>query len=268
MSGRQRRRPGRADPAQGAVPGQLAFSRRIIDWFAEKTQKTKTRAEIENGFWGRLVNVVMKRPIAFAAPILILMTLLVIPVGQLALGGLSEKYLPPDNPCPGGPAAVRQPVPTFRTEPLTMVIRSEDGKPVTDDQLAEIRAKAGAIPGFTVPDNNPDKMWRERAVQDGATKGIRRSGSCRTAWSTRATRRARSTHCGPFQAPHGLQILVGGTSALAQDSIHSLFDKLPLMVTILVITTTILMFLAFRFAGSADQAAVMSALTVAPRWAS
>jgi RND superfamily putative drug exporter len=28
------------------------FSRRIIDWFAEKTQKTKTRAEIENGFWG------------------------------------------------------------------------------------------------------------------------------------------------------------------------------------------------------------------------
>jgi RND superfamily putative drug exporter len=29
----------------------------------------------------------MKRPIAFAAPILILMTLLVIPVGQLALGG-------------------------------------------------------------------------------------------------------------------------------------------------------------------------------------
>jgi RND superfamily putative drug exporter len=51
-----------------------------------------------------------------------------------------------------------------------MVIRSEDGKPVTDDQLAEIRAKAEAIPGFTVPDNNPDKMWQERAVQDGATK--------------------------------------------------------------------------------------------------
>ncbi|HKV22832.1 MAG TPA: MMPL family transporter, partial [Mycobacterium sp.] len=37
------------------------FSRRIIDWFAEKTQKTKTREEVEQGFWGKLVNRVMKR---------------------------------------------------------------------------------------------------------------------------------------------------------------------------------------------------------------
>ncbi len=74
-----------------------AFSRRIIDWFAEKTQKTKTREEVEKGFWGKLVNRVMKRPIAFAAPIIIVMILLIIPLGKLALGGISEKYLPPDN---------------------------------------------------------------------------------------------------------------------------------------------------------------------------
>lgn len=58
------------------------FSRRIIDWFAEKTQKTKTREEVERGFWGRLVNVVMKRPIAFAAPILVVMVLLIIRWGS------------------------------------------------------------------------------------------------------------------------------------------------------------------------------------------
>ena len=39
-----------------------SFSRRIIDWLAEKTQKTKTREEVEKGFWGKLVNRVMKRP--------------------------------------------------------------------------------------------------------------------------------------------------------------------------------------------------------------
>jgi len=237
------------------------FSRRIIDWFAEKTQKTKTRAEIENGFWGRLVNIVMKRPIAFAAPILILMTLLVIPVGQLALGGLSEKYLPPDNPVRVAQQQFDSLFPTFRTEPLTMVIRSEDGKPVTDDQLAEIRAKAEAIPGFTVPDNNPDKMWQERAVQDGATKDpsvrVVQNGVVDASDAPSKIDALRA-----IQAPHGLQILVGGTSALAQDSIHSLFDKLPLMVTILVITTTILMFLAFGSLVLPIKAAVMSALTV------
>ncbi len=66
------------------------FSRRIIDWFIEKkTQKTKTREEVEKkGFWGgRLVNVVMKRPIAFAAPIVIIMTLLIIRWGSWRWAG-------------------------------------------------------------------------------------------------------------------------------------------------------------------------------------
>ena len=237
------------------------FSRRIIDWFAEKTQKTKTRAEIENGFWGRLVNMVMKRPIAFAAPILVIMTLLVIPIGQLALGGLSEKYLPPDNHVRVAQQEFDSLFPTFRTEPLTMVIRSDDGKPVTDDQLAEIRAKAEAIPGFTVPDNNPDKMWQERAVQDGATKDpsvrVLQNGVVNSSDAPQKIDQLRA-----IQAPHGVQILVGGTSALAQDSIHSLFDKLPLMVLILVTTTTILMFLAFGSLVLPIKAAVMSALTL------
>jgi RND superfamily putative drug exporter len=51
-----------------------SFSRTIIEWLADKTQKTKTREEVENGFWGKLVNRVMKRPIMFAAPIVVLAT--------------------------------------------------------------------------------------------------------------------------------------------------------------------------------------------------
>ena len=45
----------------------------------------------------KLVNIVMKRPGAFALPIVVVMIILIIPLGQLALGGISEKYLPPDN---------------------------------------------------------------------------------------------------------------------------------------------------------------------------
>ena len=55
---------------------------------------------------------------------------------------------------------------------------------------------------------------------------------------------------------------VGGTPALEQDSIHSLFDKLPLMVVLLITTTTILMFLAFGSVVLPIKAAVMSALTL------
>ena len=55
---------------------------------------------------------------------------------------------------------------------------------------------------------------------------------------------------------------VGGTPALEQDSIHSLFDKLPLMVVLLITTTTILMFLAFGSLVLPIKAALMSALTL------
>ena len=62
--------------------------------------------------------------------------------------------------------------------------------------------------------------------------------------------------------PRGVTVSVGGTPALEQDSIHSLFDKLPLMVILLITTTTILMFLAFGSLVLPIKAALMSALTL------
>src|SRR6202034_3946956 len=62
--------------------------------------------------------------------------------------------------------------------------------------------------------------------------------------------------------PKGLSLLVGGTPALEQDSIHSLFDKAPLMLVVLLTTTVLLMFLAFGSVVLPIKAAVMSALTL------
>ncbi len=59
-----------------------------------------------------------------------------------------------------------------------------------------------------------------------------------------------------------MTLFVGGTPALEQDSIHSLFAKLPLMVLLLITTTTILMFLAFGSLVLPIKAALMSALTL------
>ncbi|KMO70704.1 RND superfamily putative drug exporter [Mycobacterium sp. BK558] len=232
-----------------------------LEWLAAKTQKTKTRAEVEKGFWGRLVNVVMKRPIAFAAPILIVMILLVIPLGQLALGGISEKYLPPDNKVRIAQEDFDKTFPGFRTEPLTIVVERQDGQPVTDQQLADVRAKAMTINGFTDPDNDPSKMWQERSVQEGGSK----DPSVRTIQNGLVSRNDAPQKIEELRSitpPRGLDISVGGTPALEQDSIHSLFDRLPLMVVVLILTTTVLMFLAFGSIVLPIKAALMSALTL------
>ncbi|MFN3003869.1 MMPL family transporter [Mycolicibacterium wolinskyi] len=237
------------------------FSRRIIDWFAEKTQKTKTREEVERGFWGKLVNVVMKRPVAFATPILVVMTLLVIPIGSLTLAGISEKYLPPDNSVRQSQEEFDKLFPGFRTEQITMVMQREDGEPITDSQIADMRAKALTVPGFTDPDNDPDAMWKERPATDSGSK----DPSVRVIQNGLVNRGDAATNIEGLRAlqpPHGITVYVGGTPALEQDSIHSLFSRLPLMVTILVITTTVLMFLAFGSIVLPIKAALMSALTL------
>ncbi len=237
------------------------LSNTIITYLAEKTQKTKTRAEVEKGFWGKLVNRVMKRPAAFAVPIVIVMILLIIPLGALSLGGISEKYLPPDNSVRQAQEEFDDIFPGFRTEPLTMVIASDDGEPVTDQQVAEVRNKAMAVPGFIDPDDDPSKMWQERPYLDGASE----SPAVRVIQNGLESRNdapEKIEELRAIQPPRGLSVSVGGTPALEQDSIHSLFDKLPLMVVLLITTTTILMFLAFGSVVLPIKAAVMSALTL------
>ena len=232
-----------------------------LNWLAERTQKTKTRAEVENGFWGKLVNRVMKRPILFAAPILLFMIALIIPMGHLSLGGISEKYLPPNNSVRLAQQEFDKIFPGFRTEPITLVLKNNDGQPVTDAQVADIRSKAMAINGFTDPDNNPDAMWKERPYLDGASKDpsvrVIQNGLVNRTDASRKINELRS-----ITPPRGVTLYVGGTPALEQDSIHSLFAKLPLMVLLLITTTTILMFLAFGSLVLPIKAALMSALTL------
>jgi uncharacterized membrane protein YdfJ with MMPL/SSD domain len=225
------------------------FMNRYLNWLANLLQKTKTREEVEKGFWGRLVNVVMKRPILFALPIIIIMILLITPLSNLALGGFSEKYLPPSNPVRQAQEDFDRTFPGFRTEQMTLVIQN-----ATPAQIAEISQEASAIPGFT-------GAWTPRAATDEGTKDPNVT-VIQNGLQVRNDAPKRIAELRAIQAPKGVTVWVGGTPALEQDSIHSLLEKGPLMLLLLVSTTTVLMFLAFGSLVLPIKAAVMSALTL------
>ncbi len=244
------------------------YSRTYLNWLADRLQKTKTREEVEAGFWGKLVNWVMKRPLAFAIPIAVGMILLVIPLGNLSFGGMSEKYLPPDNAVRLAQEHFDKQFPGYRTEQLTVVIESNNHSKVTDQQVADIRNRIAPITGFT------DKTWEERpcpTVADnpcvsgpnGTTQP--KHDSVRVIQNGLVNKNDAEKKIGELRAinpPKGLTLLVGGTPALEQDSIHSLFDKAPLMLVLLLGATMLLMFLAFGSVVLPVKAAVMSALTL------
>ncbi len=243
-------------------------SRACLNWLADRLQKTKTREEVEAGFWGKLVTMVMKRPLAFAIPITAGMILLVIPLGNLSLGGMSEKYLPPNNPVRLSQEHFDKLFPGYRTEQLTVVIQSTNHSPVTDSQVNDIRSKIAGIGGFT------NKDWDERpcpniaenpcvAGPNGTTHP--ESNSVRVIQNGLVNKNDAAKKIDELRAigpPKGLTLLVGGTPALEQDSIHSLFDRAPLMLVFLLSATLMLMFLAFGSVVLPVKAAVMSALTL------
>lgn len=244
------------------------YSRAYLNWLADRLQKTKTREEVEAGFWGKLVNWVMKRPLAFAIPIAVGMILLVIPLGNLSLGGMSEKYLPPDNAVRQAQEHFDKLFPGYRTEQLTVVIESNNHSKVTDQQVADIRNRISGITGFT------DKTWEERpcpviagnpcvAGPNGTTQP--KDDSVRVIQNGLVNKNDAEKKINELRAispPKGLTLLVGGTPALEQDSIHSLFDKAPLMLVLLLSATLLLMFLAFGSVVLPIKAALMSALTL------
>ncbi|MHA7651178.1 trehalose monomycolate exporter MmpL3 [Mycobacterium sp. ML4] len=236
-------------------------SRAYLNWLADRLQKTKTREEVEAGFWGKLTNFVMKRPLLFAIPIVVGMFALVLPLFNLSLGGMSEKYLPPNNAVRQSQEHFDKLFPGYRTNPLTLVIQSTNHQPLTDQQVADVRSKAMAITGFIVPENNPSDMWQERAQAPGASKDpsvrVLQNGLINPGDSSKKLEELRA-----ITPPKGIEIYVGGTPALEQDSIHSLFDNMPAMLVILLTTTTLLMFLAFGSVVLPIKAAVMSALTL------
>jgi len=237
------------------------FSNRIITWLAEKLEKTKTAEEVENGFWGRLAERVMKRPLMFAVPLILGLIVLILPLGNLALGGISEKYLPPTNPVRQAQEQFDRTFPGFRVEPITLVIQSTDGRPVTDADVAQVRSEAMKIAGFTEPNNDPDNMWKERPYLDGASK----DPSVRVIQNglvNRLDAKAKVNELRAIPKPHHLNILVGGTPALEQDSVRTISAKLPQMIVIALTMTTLLMFLAFGSLVLPVKAALMNALTL------
>jgi uncharacterized membrane protein YdfJ with MMPL/SSD domain len=243
-------------------------SRVYLNWLADRLQKTKTREEVEAGFWGKLVNVVMRRPLVFAIPIVIGMIALILPLHNLSFGGgISETYLPPDNPVRLAQQNFDKIFPGYRTNQLTLVIESDNHSKVTDQQVAEIRNDAASISGFT------DTNWQERVCptiegnpcvstpngshpKDDSVRVIQ-NGLAHASDAAKKLAELRS-----MSPPRGLTVLVGGVPALEQDSIHSLYHKAPLMAVVLLSTTMLLMFLAFGSVVLPIKAAVMSALTL------
>lgn len=225
------------------LPAILGILGRRIDKFGMKRfGQIQSNEQVENSFLGRLCRWVMVNPMKVTIPTVIGLLLLIMPLTGIKFGGINETYLPPDHPTRVAQEKFDDLFPGQRAEPVKLVVRGAEG-----GDLNQIITTASEAPGlvekFTITGPAVDGV---RVLKAGLTD---RNESADTI-----------DYLHSAEWPEGVEVLVGGTPAIEQDSIAALLDTLPLMVVVVVLLTTLLMFLAFGSLVLPVKAVLMSAL--------
>ncbi|MFI5781331.1 MMPL family transporter [Nocardia sp. NPDC051570] len=227
------------------LPAMLAVLGPRVDMLGiKRLRKTKTAEEVENGFWGRSTRWVMQRPLKIGGTLCIVLLLLILPVRNLAFGGFSERYLPPDNETRLAQQQIDTAFPGRRSDPIELVFVSADGNAV-GAVWKQVNDAPGLSGKFDVP--------RRSSTQPNIY---------RTSALLADSRRADTTidYLRSIETPDGVSMFVGGVPAVQKDSIDALLDRMPLMIGLVLLVTTLLMFLTFGSLILPIKAAIMSAL--------
>ncbi|KAF0849319.1 RND superfamily putative drug exporter [Nocardia caishijiensis] len=227
------------------LPAMLAILGPRVDMLGLKWfRKDKTADEIENGFWGNLTRWVMKHPLKIAIPITIGLLLLIIPVKDLAFGGINEKYLPPDNETRLALEHFYEVFPMKKTDPIEIVFVGED-----TNAIGAAWKAANQAPGLVGPFGVPSTAPTDKTIYRTSATLVSSDDADQTIDYLRA-----------IETPDNVQMYVGGQPAIMKDSIDALLNRMPLMIALVLLVTTILMFLTFGSLVLPIKAAVMSAL--------
>ena len=217
-------------PALLAVLGPKVNALRI-----RRSVQRAPRAENAGG-WYRLAHSVMRRPLLYALPIVVLLLALGSPFLKVVWGGVDATVLPASAAPRLVTEALNRDFPGNPTAPIEAIVAFPGpvaGSPARAAGLAAYAARLGHVPGVT-------------AVQ---VTGVRGS-TARIDLSYRPgpyTPQARAIAGGvrDVAGPPGATAQVGGQTAALADQLSSIGRTLPWMALSVIIATFLLLFLAF-----------------------
>ncbi|WP_405496441.1 MMPL family transporter [Nocardia sp. NBC_00511] len=228
------------------LPAALAILGPWVDALGLKRfRRARPEHDVEDGFWGRSTAWVMRHPRAITAIVVMGLLVLILPVRNIAFGGFSEKYLPPDDTTRVAQQMIDTNFPLRKSDPVELIIVAKDSTEV-GPLIQQASSAPGLLPaGFEIPRRSqlqPDIYHTQAILAD-------------------------SGHADPtidylrsIEVPDDVTLLVGGVPAIQHDAISALLNRVPLMIALVLTLTTILMFLTFGSLVLPIKAAFMSAL--------
>ncbi|MFF3227210.1 MMPL family transporter [Nocardia suismassiliense] len=213
------------------LPAILAVLGRRVDWLGfNRFHARRAGTDQRNNPWGRIAGWVMRRPILVAVPVVAILVLLIAPVRDVAFGGISERFLPPEHPARLAQQHFDELFPLRQINPVELVVITR-----ADADMDTVLDTANQAPGLKAAFPSPLHASSQLGVFTTSTV----VQDARSADATIDYLRA-------MPLPPGASMLVGGQSAIERDSVDALLNRMPWVVVLVFLLTTALMVLAFR----------------------
>jgi trehalose monomycolate/heme transporter len=218
------------------LPALLAvFGKNVNALRVRRTVRRPPAAE-GTGAWYRLARSVMRRPLAYAIPIVVLLLALGSPFLRVAWGGTDATVLPAAAEPRLVSEALNRDFPGNPTAPIESVVQFPGpvvGSPSREGALAAYTSRLGRVPGVLAA--------RVTGVRGDIARVDMRYGP--NPYSPQA--RAIVGQVRDVLPPPGARAYVGGESAQLVDELSSLGQVLPWMALVVTLATFVLLFLAF-----------------------
>ena len=217
-------------PALLAVLGPKVNALRI-----RRTVPGPAAAE-NSGGWYRLAHSVMRRPLLYAVPIVVLLLALGSPFLKVVWGGVDATVLPSSAAPRVVTEALNRDFPGNPTAPIEALVQFRGpvaASPARAAGLAAYATRLGHVPGVTA------------AQVTGVHGDVARIDLSYGPGPYTPQARAIAGQVRDVTAPPGATAQVGGQTAALADQLSSIGDTLPWMALAVVVATFVLLFLAF-----------------------
>jgi uncharacterized membrane protein YdfJ with MMPL/SSD domain len=235
------------------LPALLAVLGPKVNALRVRRSVVRQRADGTSGGWYRLARNVMRRPVAYAATIVVVLLALGAPFLHVVWGGTDARVLPATAQARVVTQALSHDFagnPTAPVESLVSFSGPIAGSPTRAADLAAYTRDLARVPGVTGA--------RVTGVRDNVARvDLRYSADPMSVAARNIVTGARAV--GP---PAGAHVLVGGQTAQLTDELGSLSSTLPWMALVMAAATFVLLFLAFGSIVLPLKAIVMNVLSL------
>ncbi|MFH8805560.1 MMPL family transporter [Streptomyces sp. NPDC017936] len=210
------------------------------------------RSEAQASVWGRLARTATRRPVLTAVPVLAVLLLAASPLLNITFGTPDERVLPEDAESRQVSQVLREEFGGSEDSAIFITIDTS----VAEAPLASYAGRLAALKGVERVETSAGTYSAGRPAATGpADSALGRPDAQRISVVSSLTPKSEAAESLVEQVrsvapPPGTDPLVGGNDAVLVDAKESIAAKLPLAVTLVVLSTFLLLFL---FTGSVVQ---------------